>query len=520
MDTDQLLWQQASDEDEPYQFAEEDTPHRTWKILIVDDEKTIHKVTKKALLDFTFEGKHLRFLHAYTKAEAKRVIRENPDTAAILLDVMMDGEKAGLEIVSYIRKELGNTFTRIILRTGQPQEAPETDVIREYDINDYREKAEITAGKLFTIMTASLRAYRDILLIDSNKRALERILASSAILLEGQSMHKLANQVLSELTAILNLNITRSRHQLSGMIATKDTSGDFFVLAATDDYAPAVSRPITELFSACTLQIFQPGFNGDNQYSKYFLSKHGYESFIYFNNVGAVDDWEDKLIEILMMNVSIAVDNLYLNKEIEETQKEILFTLGEFSEARSKETSNHVKRVAEYSKLLALKYGLPEEDAELIRLASPMHDVGKLGITDTILNKPGRLNEEEFEIIKSHGTLGYEILKNSSRKIMQAGAIIALQHHEKYNGSGYPQGLKSEAIHIFGRITAIADVFDALGSDRVYKKAWPLEQILVYFEKEKGQHFDPTLVDIFMTNLPEFIHIRDTFTDQYNSGLQ
>lgn len=519
MDTDQLLWDQTSAEDEFYQFAEEDTPHNTWKILIVDDEKSIHKATKNALINFTFEGKRLRFLHAFTKAEAKKCIRENPDIAAILLDVMMDGEKAGLEIVSYIRKELGNTFVRIVLRTGQPQEAPETTVIREYDINDYREKAEITAGKLFTIMTASLRAYRDILLIDSNKRALERILASSALLLEGQSMHKLASRVLTELTAILNLNITCSREQLSGIIAIKGMNGEFYVLAATEDYAQAVNQPITELFSACTLEIFQPGYSGDNQYSKYFLSKHGYESFIYFNNVGAVDDWEDKLIEILMMNVSVAVDNLHLNREIEETQKEILFTLGEFSEARSKETSNHVKRVAEYSKLLALKYGLSEEEAEVIRLASPMHDVGKLGITDTILNKPGRLNEEEFEIIKSHGTLGYEILKNSSRKIMQAGAIIALQHHEKYSGEGYPQGLKGEAIHIFGRITAIADVFDALGSDRVYKKAWPLDQILSYFEKERGLHFDPALVDIFMANLPEFIRIRDNFTDQYNSGL-
>jgi response regulator RpfG family c-di-GMP phosphodiesterase len=519
LDTDLLVWQQDAAEDEFYQFADETSSNKAWKILIVDDEKIIHQATKKALLDFSFEGKRLHFLHAHNKAEAQTLIRQYPDTAVIFLDVMMDGEKSGLEVVSYIRKTLKNRFVRIILRTGQPQEAPEEAVIHEYDINDYREKTEMTARKLYTILTASLRAYRDIMLIESNKRALERILASSSLLLEAQTMHKLAGRVLHELRAILRLNAVRSRNGISGLIATKDTNADYYVLAATDDCPEVLNHPINELFSACTLEIFKNGHLGNDQYSKFFYSKHGHESFIYFNGVGTIDEWEDNLIEILMLNVSIAIDNMYLNKEIEETQKEIIFTLGEFSEARSKETSNHVKRVAEYSKLLALKYGLSEEDAELLRLASPMHDVGKLGITDTILNKPGRLSEDEFEIIKSHGTLGYEILKNSSRKIMQTGAIIALQHHEKYNGSGYPQGLRGEEIHIFGRITAIADVFDALGSDRIYKKAWPLDQILAYFEKEKGSHFDPALVDIFLANLPEFLAIRDRLTDSYSVAV-
>lgn len=224
-------------------------------------------------------------------------------------------------------------------------------------------------------------------------------------------------------------------------------------------------------------------------------------------------DWEKNLINIFGMTVAATFDNSFLTKEIEDTQKEIIFTLGEFSEARSKETGNHVKRVAEYSKLLALKYGLPEEEAELIKLASPMHDVGKLGITDTILNKPGKLAPEEFEIIKAHGVLGYEILRNSNRKIMQTAALIALQHHEKYDGTGYPNGIKGEDIHIYGRITAIADVFDALGSHRVYKAAWPLDKILEYFAGEKRKHFDPKLVDIFFDNLPEFLQIRDAFKD-------
>ncbi|MDF2670950.1 MAG: hypothetical protein K0R67_3256, partial [Paenibacillus sp.] len=164
-------------------------------------------------------------------------------------------------------------------------------------------------------------------------------------------------------------------------------------------------------------------------------------------------------------------------------------------------------------KLLALRYGLPEEEAELIRLASSMHDVGKVAVPDAILNKPGKLTDEEFEIVKQHSEHGYAMLNHSNRQIIKAAAIIAHQHHEKYNGQGYPNGLAGEEIHIYGRITALADVFDALGSERVYKKAWPLEDILAFFRQEQGQHFDPKLVEVFFDNLPGILKIRDQYAD-------
>ena len=132
--------------------------------------------------------------------------------------------------------------------------------------------------------------------------------------------------------------------------------------------------------------------------------------------------------------------------------------MGEIAETRSKETGNHVKRVAEYSKLLALKLGLDEQTAEMLKLASPMHDIGKVGIPDNILNKPGKHTFEEFEIMKTHAQLGYEMLKHSTKPILQAAAIVAREHHEKYNAKGYPKGLRGEEIHIFARITAVADV--------------------------------------------------------------
>ncbi len=206
-------------------------------------------------------------------------------------------------------------------------------------------------------------------------------------------------------------------------------------------------------------------------------------------------------------------DIINLNKELENTQKEVIFRMGAIGESRSKETGNHVKRVAEYSKLLALYYGLSKEEAELLKHASPMHDIGKVGIPDSILNKPDKLTNEEFEIMKNHAKIGYEMLQGSNKELLKVAQIVAYEHHEKWAGGGYPRGLFGENIHIYGRITALADVFDALGSNRCYKKKWEDEKIFELIKEERGKHFEPKLVDIFFENLDEFLKIRDTFKD-------
>lgn len=517
-----LLFAQEDDTCGELIFADsQPVPAMPWKILIVDDEPFVHRATKQTLERFCFDGRKLRFLDAYTRQEAERIMLANPDVAVVLLDVVMAGEKAGLKLARYIREELKNTYVRIVLRTGQPEEAPEEQIIQEYDINDYKEKTELTARKLFTTMVTALRSYRDIMTIENNKRGLEKILESSATLLEGQSVRKLAAGILSQLTSILCLDHSRRHSALASFAAVREHGGELTIIAATGVYAGKIGQPVHCSVKQDVLADIEGALrNRCSVYEagrlvKYFCSKNGSESIVYLEGVCELQEWERSLLDIFGINVSIAFDNLYLNQELEDTQKEIIFTLGEFSETRSRETGNHVKRVAEYSKLLALKCGLSEEEAEIIRLASPMHDVGKLGIADAILNKPGKLTAEEFEVIKAHGTLGYEILRSSNRKIMQAAAIIAHQHHERFDGSGYPQGLAGEKIHIYGRITALADVFDALGSDRVYKKAWSLAEILEYFKQERDRHFDRRLVDLFLGNLTEFLAIRDALMDRY-----
>ena len=202
-----------------------------------------------------------------------------------------------------------------------------------------------------------------------------------------------------------------------------------------------------------------------------------------------------------------------LKIEIEETQREVVFTMGAIGESRSKETGMHVKRVAEYTYLLAKYYGLGEKECEMLKQASPMHDIGKVAIPDAVLNKPGRFNDEERAIMDTHAQLGYDMLQSSNRSLLKMAAIVAYEHHEKYNGKGYPNQTAGEDIHIYGRITALADVFDALGSARVYKEAWDDERIFKMFKEERGEHFDPKLIDIFFNNLDEFLHIRDTMKD-------
>lgn len=197
-----------------------------------------------------------------------------------------------------------------------------------------------------------------------------------------------------------------------------------------------------------------------------------------------------------------------LMQEIKATQDALITTMATIAEAQSKETAFHVRRVTQYAYLLAKAYGLSDEECEIIESVTPMYDIGKTGVPNAILLKPGKLTEEEFETIKQHTKFGYEIFKNSSHALLQTAATIAHEHHERWDGSGYPRGLKGEEIHIYGRIVAIADVFDALITKRVYKEAWPLEEVLALFKDEKARHFDPILVDVFLSIIDDVMKLK------------
>lgn len=201
-------------------------------------------------------------------------------------------------------------------------------------------------------------------------------------------------------------------------------------------------------------------------------------------------------------------------REIVERERETVFRLSKAAEYRDPETGAHILRMAHFSQLIAREMGLPQADQDLLLEAAPMHDIGKVGIADKILLKPGKLDFEEFELMKHHAIFGYELLKGSSSRVLQAGAEIAKGHHEKFDGSGYPSGLRGEDIPLFSRIVAVADVFDALTSERPYKKAWELEAAVDFLNAGSGSHFDPRCVRAFLNAWEDVMAIRERFREE------
>jgi len=196
-------------------------------------------------------------------------------------------------------------------------------------------------------------------------------------------------------------------------------------------------------------------------------------------------------------------------KDIADTQVELMYTLGSIAEGHSPETYKHVKRVTEFTYLLATLYGLDKKEAIVLRDAASLHDVGKMGIIDSILHKQGKLTNPEYKIMKKHVDYGVEMLEKSNLPLFKIAKIVAGEHHEKYDGTGYPKKLKGEEIHIYGRIVAIADVFDALSFKRAYKDSWSTNDVLSYMKDMSGSHFDPHLIDIFFKHIDEFLKIYD-----------
>jgi putative two-component system response regulator len=199
--------------------------------------------------------------------------------------------------------------------------------------------------------------------------------------------------------------------------------------------------------------------------------------------------------------------------EIRAREDELIHRLSKAAEYRDPETGTHIKRMSWYSKHIARQLEFSIVEQELILEAAPMHDIGKVGIPDAILLKPEKLTDAEFAFMKDHARIGYEILNGSASLLMQAGAQIALTHHEKYDGTGYPYGLKGDNIPIYGRIIAVADVFDALTSARPYKKAWTMEAAISYLKENSGKHFDPVCVEAFLKDWDQVLAIRERFNE-------
>jgi len=488
-----------------------------WNVLVVDDEPEVHAVTRLALRNFRFADRNLHFLNAHSAAEAEKMLRENGDIAVMLLDVVMETDKAGLDLVRTVRELLGNQFVRIVLRTGQPGQAPEQQVIAAYDINDYKEKTELTAQKLATTMFAALRSYRDMRTIEANRRGLERVIAASAYVFSQEHSQRFATNVLEQLSELVGMDrgallcrVPRAGTQLPEHFRIAAATGAYRGWAErnADERLPA--HIVASMRNAC---LNRRHVFGDDHYVLYVSDDHSPESLVYVGESWSLTDLDHRLLEVFCTNVSIAYENLHLSDELLDSQMEMIHLLAGAAETRSYETANHVKRVGLIAELLGQLYGMDEKTTAALRLAAPMHDIGKIGIPDAILNKPGAHTAEEMRIMRTHAELGARLLSHSRRPLFKLAAEIAISHHENWDGSGYPHGLRGEAIPIGGRITMLADVYDALGSRRCYKEPWALDDIRAFIVEQNGKKFEPRLVELLFDNWERVQAVRAQLPD-------
>lgn len=479
-----------------------------WKVLIVDDDVDVHRITKLAMLGVNYKGLEIELISAYSGKEACEIMSNTPDVALVLLDVVMETESAGLHVANYLRNELNNHLVRIVLRTGQPGQIPEDEILDQYDIDDYKDKTDLTTKKLRTLIRSNLHSYID-------KR--EIYSTTQNILKINEISHNLVSY--TELKDAASFVYDYVYYNIYGKKPTYSMYTNHIISFVSIDEN---LTQLTDLFSGNTIaekELSSPIIKESLKNRKSIFTKDDMVLFCSSEFHGLVLYFElpqdneltfnSHLSDLLTETLSNHYRNLYLNDLLNRNQREIMYRICEIVETRSKESGVHVKRVSAYCELLAKLIGQPDKDVELLKKAAPLHDLGKIAIPDNILHKPAKLDEYEWEVMKTHAQIGYEMLKDSEIELFNVAAEVAFYHHEKWNGKGYPNGLSGESIPLNGRITAIADVFDALASDRCYKKKWPLDKIYKLFQEERGQHFDPILTDLFLEHFDEFVAIQN-----------
>lgn len=483
----------------------DDTKHvslHPWQVMVVDDEPAVHEVTELVMAGFEMDGRGLQFIHCYSAREAHAVLCAPNDIALILLDVVMESEHAGLDLARQIREDIRNLNVRIVLRTGQPGQAPEEQVIKDYDINDYKEKTDLTRRKLITIFYAGLRAYRDLMRIEYARQGLRRSIEAISQVYDSQNLRGFASAVLEQVNYLLDLNAEGLCASRLSAYTAQSANGHIKVLAATQAFSGLlVDEDVHNLPAQVQAAIRaalqdKVSHHADSFYAGYFKTQAGSESIIYMAFPEPINQHARELLELFSRNVAITYDGLLLRDDLEQAQLETIALLGGAIERRKVETFAQRHRIGQLAAILAKHSGCSERESELMRLAVFLHDVGKAGVPEQILNKPGSLTSEEWVVVRDHPRMGHNMLAMSKSRVHEVGAVMALEHHERWDGTGYPKGLKGDAISLAGRIAAIADVVDSLLEACSYRDAWSIDQVFAHLQQESGQQFDPALVTL------------------------
>ncbi|MBF0296245.1 MAG: DUF3369 domain-containing protein [Magnetococcales bacterium] len=455
-----------------------------WRVLVVDDEEDVVAITRLNLRTFTFGGRSLELVSANSGAEARRILQEQSGFALGLVDVVMETDDAGLQLVRYIREELGNRMIRLVIRTGQPGLAPERYVIDHFDIDDYKEKSELSAQKLYTTVRSALKSFRDLTTIDMARKGLETILAAAPqiYLHPLDSFEDFYSGVFTQILGLCHLGMGSRVTIANGYLALFSRE-EIVIKAKVGEVAQAKQVRVERERISATETIL-PLEDGGRPIG-----------MLYLEHPQPLDPLAVDLLRIFTGQVCVALQGLQARMELRRAHQAAIRMLADAAEAKDAETGRHIQRMVVLTRLLALAMGLSVEAAEEVAEASQLHDVGKIGTPDAILNKPGILSGDERNIIQEHARLGGVIIKDENFQLAQQ---IALYHHEKWDGSGYPDGLRGEEIPLAARLVAVVDVFDALVHRRPYKKAWPMEEALGEIRRQSGLAFDPRVVERFL----------------------
>lgn len=503
-DSDFLFSDDPQDGEDSQETAAPSRP--PWRVLIVDDEEQVHKITALVLQHCQFADADIDLTHAYSMAEAQTILAEHEPFALALVDVVMETDDAGLRLVEYIRDSLKNNEIRLVLRTGQPGQAPEADVIRQYDINDYKNKTELTSTKLKTVLYSTLRSYRDITTIRTNREGLFRLIDATSKIVDESNLSKFFGGVLGEISTVLNLEESAlCAHYL------EDTSGDvggsqYEVLAGTasfEDTKDTLPEEVHTHFERARAE--KKGFFEEDAYVGYYQTNSVGENFFYVKANQPLEKVDVHLLDMYMRCVAVTHHNLKQKEVIHRSRMEMVYVLSEAIEHRNPSESSHIRRVSLMANHLAESLGLSDIDCERIKLASALHDIGFIGVSDELITSKENYTDEQREAAKAHSPVGEAILNQSQRPVLKLASIIAGQHHECWDGSGYPNQLKGEDIHKAARITALADSIEDMSSEKAYRNAFTPDEIKQRLAEQLGKQFDPEIGQAAIKVLPELL---------------
>lgn len=483
-------------------------PLHAWKILLVDDEPDVRALTRLCLKDFAFAGRGLDILEAGSAAEARLLLAAHPDIAVALVDVVMETDDAGLRLVEHVRQETGNQLIRLIIRTGQAGLAPERYVIDHFDIDDYKDKAELTTTRLYTTVRSAIKAYRDLRAIELNRAGLARLLsvAPEIYRLATNSVGDFFQGVMTQVTGLCHLTDASFMATIDGMVATID-GPEVQVHAVTGGLSGSVR--LAEIKDLCRRVVLDGVPAEELRAGAVVVPLTGHDGpvgYIYLEPTTPLDQADADLVRLLAQQCSSALENLRLHNDLKVAFEHAVDMLAEAAEFRDKTTGDHIARIGEYTMLVAMEMGVPEDEARAWGAASRLHDVGKVGVPDGLLRKDGPLSPEEFAAMRTHTEIGAVVLSHD--KSFDLARAISLGHHERWDGKGYPLGVVSAQLPLATRIVSVVDVFDALVSLRPYKQPWAPDRAAQAVADGAGTQFDPAVVDAFQR-----LYRRGAFTD-------